>query len=232
MLVGLFAAALPHELSQPLTGQQLKLEAVATRLEQQGTAPELVATLRSGMADGERASQMLDRIRSLIAGRPTADVARHDLVALLQDVLAIVQTRCGREGVDLQADLGPGPCWVRCDRTQLQQVLLILLANALDALATMPEGTGDRAIALSLDPGGTVARVCIRDTGRGVTPDQAEAMFQPFHTTKPDGLGVGLPLAAHLAELQGGSLAVLQPEPGSPYTGAGFALSLPGAREA
>jgi signal transduction histidine kinase len=232
-LVGLFAAALPHELSQPLTAQQLKLASVAMRLEQQGASPELLATLRGGITDGERAGQMLDRIRSLIAGQPGARVERLDLVALVRDVLAIVEARCAREGVRIQADWGPALCWVWGDPTALQQVLLILMANALDALAAHG---GDKVIALSLERDASSpeprVRLCMRDTGPGLAPAQLEDLFQPFRTTKPEGLGVGLAFAAHLAELQGGSIAPRAPEPGSRFTGAGFVLDLPGDRQA
>jgi C4-dicarboxylate-specific signal transduction histidine kinase len=126
--------------------------------------------------------------------------------------------------VALRLDLHPGPLTVRGDRVQLQQVLLNILINAMEALAQSPAAEPSVRVRTE-DAGATGVRISVRDTGPGLGSVPHEGIFEPFYTTKAHGLGMGLSIARSIAAAHGGSIEAAN----NPTRGATFTLTLPAA---
>jgi PAS domain S-box-containing protein len=219
--LGELAAAIAHEVNQPLCAIVSNAETAQSLLA--GGLPDVSEAqdaLRDIVIDGRRASETVGRIRSMIRGRPP-EPAPFDVAAAAREVAALLRHQLTRDSVtltlDLSADLPP----VLGDRVQVQEVILNLLLNAADALATGPADR--RRVVLSAARAGDEATVAVRDTGPGVGPDVADRVFDSFFTTKPGGTGIGLSISRKIVEALGGRLWV-EPAPGG---GAAFTFTLP-----
>jgi len=154
--------------------------------------------------DGLRASDVIQRIRALVQPTPLQP-AWLEVNALILEVLALVRHDVQRHGVALQTHLGTDLPPVRGDRIQVQQVLLNLLVNALDALRSVPEG--GRTLQISSGTHASQAvRVAVRDTGIGLATASLAHLFDAFYTTKPEGIGLGLAISRTIIEAHGGQL--------------------------
>jgi signal transduction histidine kinase len=175
--------------------------------------------------DGHRASDVIRRIRALVQHTPPQP-AWLEVNALILEVLALVRSDVQRHGVVLQTQLATDLPPVRGDRIQVQQVVLNLLVNALDALRGVPEGV--RALQVSA---GTAASqgvlVAVRDTGIGLAAASLARLFDAFYTTKAEGMGLGLAISRRIIEAHGGQLWAT-PNAGP---GATFQFTLPTAGE-
>jgi signal transduction histidine kinase len=165
---------------------------------------EIRAILSDIRADDERAGQVIDRMRGLLK-RQTLDTAQLDVGALVKDVAALVRidaaTRQVKVEVEVPADLPP----VRGDRVQIQQVLLNLILNGMDALhETRPEDRRVNVIA-RLD-GAQLVEIAVGDAGPGIPADTLARIFDPFFTTKPNGMGIGLAISRSIVEAHSGRL--------------------------
>jgi signal transduction histidine kinase len=154
--------------------------------------------------DGNRASEVIARIRALVrkAEPQKARLAVNDVIA---EVIALVQGELRRHGVALHTDLAADLPPVLADRIQLQQVLLNLLLNGVEAM----RGVTDRPRALivrSQPEEAAAIRVGVQDAGTGIDPQDLERIFTAFFTTKPEGLGMGLAISRTLIEAHGGRL--------------------------
>jgi PAS domain S-box-containing protein len=197
------AASIAHELNQPLAA--VVANAAACERWLSGPAQdknELGAGLKRIARDANRASEVISRIRTLLT-RKTAARTWLSMEELLRDVIGLVQGEAHAKDVSITArtapDLGP----VMGDRVQLQQVVLNLALNAIDAMAVSPL----RRLEFGADPGvpdGVV--VSVRDTGAGIGPEHASRMFDAFYTTKPEGMGMGLAISRSIVEAHGGRL--------------------------
>jgi PAS domain S-box-containing protein len=204
-MMGQLASGLAHEINQPLAS--ILRNAEAAELFLQHPSPdldEIRAILSDIRADDERAGQVIDRMRGLLK-RQTLDTAQLDVGALVKDVAALVRidaaTRQVKVEVEVPADLPP----VRGDRVQIQQVLLNLILNGMDALhETRPEDRRVNVIA-RLD-GAQLVEIAVGDAGPGIPADTLARIFDPFFTTKPNGMGIGLAISRSIVEAHSGRL--------------------------
>ncbi len=226
-MMGQLASALAHEINQPI-GAILR-NAEAAELFMQSKTPDLEeirAILADIRADDQRAGDVIDRMRALLK-RHVLDTQLLDLAELVGDVAKLAQpdaaTRHVKLTVNLPADLPP----VRGDRVHLQQVLLNLILNGIDALNRA--GPGNRRVTVSarVDAARTV-EIAVSDTGHGIAAEKLAHVFDPFFTTKPDGMGMGLPISRTIVESHGGRLWAEN----NNDTGATFRFTLPQAEEA
>lgn len=220
--MGQLASSLAHELNQPL-GAILR-NAEAAELMLQNPAPELgeVRTVLSDIRrDDQRAGEVIDRMRALLRKHELASepVAVPELV---KEVVALVKVDAAHRQIScqvlLESDLPP----VRGDRVHLQQVLLNLLLNAMDSLTRVAEDARRIVIEAGLTPTARI-EVSVTDSGPGIPQDSLAHIFQPFFTTKADGMGMGLSISRTIIEAHGGRLwAENRPE-----GGAAFRFTLP-----
>jgi two-component system, NtrC family, sensor kinase len=208
--LGEMAASLAHELRNPLSGVKAAVDVLAG--EEQAEEPRRI--LRQVSAELARVDGVVRQLLNF--ARPKAPVlARVDLHALLADSVMLSRPRAVAQGASLDLSLRPGPLTVRADAEMVQQVVVNLVVNALQAT----EDHQDARIVLSSDISGTEAVCAVRDNGPGLPAGQGEVIFRPFMTTKARGTGLGLATSRRLIELQGGRLWLANPgEPGACFT--------------
>jgi signal transduction histidine kinase len=225
--LGELAVGIAHELNQPLTAVLASAQA-ARRLRADGAEMEeaeaalLDRALDQTVAQARRASEVLQRLRRSVerpdAGRVAQPVALDTVVA---DTLHLLAPEAARCGVAPQVHAGTVPVVVVGDAVALQQIVHNLVMNALQALGQVP--AAERHLVLTLDIDGLAGRLQVADTGPGIAPEALPRLFEPFFTTRPGGLGLGLSLCEGLAHGMGGSLAA----EARPPRGACFTLRLP-----
>ena len=221
--LGELTTSIAHEVSQPLGAMVASAGACARWL---AADPPVIAEVRSGLdnivADGKRARDVIGRIRALTKRQaPHMDLL--DLNREILEVLALTEQELRSHGIVLETKLDSTLPQVRGDRVQLQQVLLNLILNAIEAMSAVNDRPRQLTIASAQDTGGAVVEV--RDSGIGFDQDGAERVFDAFYTTKAEGLGIGLSISRSIVEAHGGRLWAA---PNQPH-GAVFAFSLPAA---
>jgi C4-dicarboxylate-specific signal transduction histidine kinase len=224
-MMGELTASIAHEVNQPLGAIANYANAcrrlLAGNQEKNATVDEALAKI---VEDAQRAGNVIARIRALAQKKPTekTPTAVKDLIA---DVVAIanydMRARSVTVRVDLAADLPP----IQVDRIQIQQVLLNLVINGIEAMESL--SPGQRIIEISARPGRSgdepALVVCVRDHGTGVKPADEVRLFAPFYSSKAKGLGLGLPISRSIVEAHGGRLSLV-PSGGA---GAAFQILLP-----
>jgi len=222
--MGELSASLAHELNQPLTAILSNAQA-AQRFLAAGPArvDELREILDDIVQDDSRASDVIQRMRALVKKEQLA-FAPLDLTGVIRDVAALIHSDAILHGVRILLELNPGLPPVRGDKVQLQQVVLNLLLNAFEAMRDSPANERVVAVRVQLE-GVLTVRVSVRDSGTGLTGDKLDKIFQPFYTTKRDGLGMGLSISRSIIEAHGGRLWVEN----NPDRGATFYFTVPAA---
>ena len=214
-------ASITHEVSQPISGILTNSNTCARML---AADPPNVAgameTVRRTIRDANRASEVIKRLRAMFAKKaPTME--RVDLNDAAREVIAISSAELRRSNSVLQTDFADALPAISGDRVQLQQVILNLLLNAADAMT----GIEDRPRTLRVQTetqGSDSIKLLVRDTGVGLDPRGIERLFEPFHTTKAHGLGIGLAISRSIIESHGGQLwAVANDGPGATF---GFSI--------
>jgi C4-dicarboxylate-specific signal transduction histidine kinase len=224
--VGVLSASLGHELNQPLGAMMSNAEAAELLLN--ANPPDLdkvKAILADIRRDDQRAADVIRRLRALMRkSEPDPQLIDvNDVVRVITDILG---AEAGSRGVMLSADLDPHPLRARADPVHLQQVVLNLALNGMDAMVGRPAGRRHMTVRTSLADAATI-KVTISDTGTGVPPDRLKDIFEPYFTTKRQGMGLGLSIARTIIEQSGGRIwAENRPE-----GGATFNFTLPVARE-
>lgn len=217
--LGEMGAGLAHELNQPLTAVLASTQA-ARRLVDDDAPPLLREALDQAAGQARRAADVVARLRRRVEQPHAApELQALDLRAAAQEALALLQPELCAAGV--VATLAGPACRVRADPVALAQILHNLLRNALQALATQP--AGPRTLALAVAPEAGHGVLTLRDDGPGLPPEVLARLFQPFTTTRADGLGLGLSLSETLAVTMGGRLTAQNAAP----RGAEFRLALP-----
>ena len=205
--MGELTASIGHEINQPLTAIVTQSEAALRFLDRaEPDLDEVQDALSAIRQDGMRAGEVIRGLRAL-ARKSAPQLTRLDLDDVIRDVLAIARGELLRHDVVLRTELAADGRPVMGDQVQLQQVLLNLIMNGVEAM----KGVTDRARELTVtsmlsEP--TSVLVAVKDTGTGLDPAVEERMFQPFFTTKPDGLGMGLAICRSIVEAHGGRLWV------------------------
>lgn len=206
--LGELAASIAHEINQPLGAIVADASACLNWLAaEQPDLGSVREALRAIMSDGERAANVLTRIRKLLTRDRVAQEAC-DVACVVRDVLALVDTDLARESVSVRTVLAEDLPPVVADRIQLQQVLLNLLLNAAEASRPLTAERRRVLVRASLEDldDGLYVVVAVEDAGVGLPPSGAERLFEPFHTTKPNGLGMGLSISRSIIDLHGGRL--------------------------
>src|SRR5215831_9340780 len=213
--LGELAASLAHEINQPIGAVVNNASACVRWLAAQNLEEARQSAVRI-IADGHRAGDIINRIRALARKAPPHKDWL-DVNALIREVLVLVRSDVQRYGVTLQMHLATGLPPVRGDRIQLQQVVLNLLDNVLDALRGATKETREVQISSWLDGSQTVL-VAVRDTGGGLAAESLEHLFDAFYTTKPEGMGLGLAISRRIIEAHGGQLwATPNTDPGATF---------------
>lgn len=215
-------AALAHELSQPLGAILCNAQAAEQYLSQ---APPPLSEVREILsdieADGQRARSVIQRLRALFqksSPEPTAVQLNH----VVQETIGLLHSELAIKGVSVQLDLEPTLPEVSGDYVELQQVVINLILNALDAMAGQEPGTRRLHIGTACGEPQSV-RLSFRDSGTGLSADQLSHVGEPFFTTKPTGMGMGLAISRSILEAHGGRLWAEN----NPDCGAAFHLAIP-----
>jgi signal transduction histidine kinase/ligand-binding sensor domain-containing protein len=221
-LAGELAASLAHEVSQPLGAIVNNAEAGRRNLDRYAKRPDqLGAIFDDIVADGMRASEVVSGLRRYLRPRD-APAAPVDLSAVVRDALPLLGRELRDHRIAVELSLGAGLPPVEAGRVQLGQIVINLVMNACEALAGKD---GDRRVTLTTSACGGQVDLSVRDNGPGMADAVADRAFEPFVTTKPDGLGMGLAICRGIAEAYGGRLSAKRP----PNGGFEVVLSLPAA---
>jgi len=221
-IVGELAAALTHEVRQPLTAILINSQTAMRILDARPHDPEAVREILQQLAaDGRRAGDVIQRVRGF-ARKAEPERGPVDVNDVVREAAQLVRHDTIRRRVEIRFALTPEPLVVIGDRVQLQQVVLNLLLNALDALAELPPNA-ERRISIETTRALRTALVTVGDTGPGIPRERQAAIFEPFVTTKRTGLGMGLAISRIIAAAHGGTIHV-ESEPGA---GAAFVVTVP-----
>lgn len=221
VLVGTLAGAIAHELNQPLAAILYNAKAAEGLLRRgDGGTEELLEILRDIRTADQHASEMLGRHQDMLRSRPPA-MQSVDLRAIVLDSIAILRHESRSRDTAIDPPIDDDPAAIAGDPVLLQEIVLNLLRNAMDAVDHMP--VEQRRIAVTIARSDTDASVSVRDSGPGVPPAVMATLFQPFTTTKPNGMGIGLALSQRIAAAHGGTVDATN----NPDSGATFRLTVP-----
>jgi len=225
MTMGELAASIAHEISQPLAAIGANAEACLNWLA--GTTPRLEEareSVSSIVRDGNRAGDIIRRIRALTqkAGTQKAPV---DLNDAIREVMALTESEARRHGVTLQTDLAEDLPRVVGDRIQLQQVVLNLVINGVEAMSSVVDRPR-RLLVGSRSSESDHVLVAVQDSGIGIERQSVDKIFESFYTTKPQGMGMGLAISRSIVENHGGTLRAVRND----GPGMRFELALPAIR--
>jgi signal transduction histidine kinase len=227
--MGQLASSLAHELNQPL-GAILR-NAEAAELILQSNPPDLEeirAILADICKDDQRAGAVIDRTRAMLARRPLASTVL-TVDELVEAVMTLTRPDAASRGFRVQVELGPHLPSLHGDHVQLQQVLLNLILNGMDAMDAIHDLPAEerRLVVQARQTDDKTVEFAVSDSGRGIPADQLAQIFDPFFTTKPSGLGMGLSISRTIIEAHGGRLWAEN----NPGRGATFRFSVPIAEE-
>jgi C4-dicarboxylate-specific signal transduction histidine kinase len=218
--MGELAAAIAHEVNQPLTAIVTNGHFSLRHLESASpNADELRTAITEIVNDATRASAVISRIRGLLT-KGTPRKTDLDVNRIIQEVISLLRNELSRNRISLQSDLTSGLPRVPGDPVQLQQVLINLIMNAVEAMRTSTGRPRELLIRSAGKPDGVLVQV--QDSGPGIEPELRDRIFEPFFTTKGEGTGMGLSISRSIIESHGGQLSLL---PAS--RGALFQFALP-----
>ncbi|HKP15421.1 MAG TPA: MASE1 domain-containing protein [Gemmatimonadaceae bacterium] len=222
-LVGELAAAIVHEVGQPIGAVTLNAQAAERLLERENVSHDMLREIVGEiLRDNQRAWSEIRQLRDLVR-RAETERERLDMRQVVREALVIARRELSNEDIQVGLVLGDDVPPIMGNKAQLQQVLLNLILNARDAMVDMPPTL--RELRVTVEKGeGSTAHVVLADAGSGITPDRADEMFQPFVTSKRHGLGLGLAISRSIVVEHGGALRA---EQGA--VGAVLHLTLPAA---
>jgi signal transduction histidine kinase len=221
--MGQLTASITHEVNQPITAAityalaaRRWLSADPPNFREVGDALSLI------IKEGNRAGEVVERVRALIKKVPV----RKDAIAIddaILEVIALTRAEAANNSVSVRTQFAEGLPRVQGDRVQLQQVTLNLIVNAIQAMSGIGERARELQISIDAVPSEGGVCVAVRDTGHGLRPESLPRLFEPFYTTKPDGMGMGLSICRSIIEAHGGRLWATGCEP----RGALFQFTIP-----
>jgi PAS domain S-box-containing protein len=204
-MMGELAASLAHEITQPIATARNNARAAMRFLDRNPSdLGEVREALECIVGDADRAGDIIDRIRDHIKKAPPRK-GRFDLNKAIDEVIALAGSAITTNGVSVRTRLAEALLPVQGDRVQLQQVVLNLILNAVEAMSTVE--AGPRELSISAEPtqtGGVL--VSVRDSGPGIDPDHLDRVFEAFYTTKSSGVGMGLSICRSIIDAHGGRL--------------------------
>jgi PAS domain S-box-containing protein len=203
--IGHLAASIGHEIKQPIAGITLN---ASTGLRWLAHDPPDMSELRQAfdriVRDAKRAGEVIKRIHGLVKKAPTCNEILQ-INEAIREVMALTSSEANRNGVSVRLQLAEDLPLIQGDRVQLQQVMLNLVINVIDAMSAVDVGPRELTISTAMnEPGAALVTVC--DSGPGVAPEHIERLFEPFYTTKATGLGMGLSICRSIIEAHGGRL--------------------------
>jgi signal transduction histidine kinase len=224
--MGELAASLAHELNQPLAAILHNAEAIQSLLAvDTPDLDEIKAATAEIVEDDGRAGDIIRRLRSFFK-RENLTKTRIDLGKAVGEIARIVQSDAVIRNINLAFDVSPRAPTVSGDRIQLQQAIINLVLNAFDAAANVKQGPREVVLKIPAIENGW-ARISVRDSGDGIKPEVLPRIFDAFYTSKPNGMGMGLPISRSIIEAHGGRLTVSA----NHNRGATFEISLPAFAE-
>jgi PAS domain S-box-containing protein len=222
MTLGELAASIAHEVNQPLAAIVADANASLNWL---AASPPDLGSVREALdaivKDGHRASEVIQRIRQL-ATKTSPQKARLDMNDVVRDIVPLIGTEMRSHEVSVRIDLAPALPPVLADRVQLQQVLINLVMNGIEAMASI-EGRSRELVIRSQPGDDDHVVVAVQDAGVGFDAQKTDQLFSAFYTTKPDGMGMGLSISQSIIEAHGGRLWATP----NPDHGATFHFALP-----
>jgi signal transduction histidine kinase len=228
--MGELSASIAHEVNQPLTAVVNNANACISLLAGGAeNSEEIREALTEIVDDADRASAVIQRVRQLVKRTPT-ERSLLDLRSVVKDVLALARYESAARAVKIRPDLPNDLPPISGDRVQIQQVLLNLVVNGMDAMNTVEESKRILIICGRRETrdGRPEVLLSVQDAGTGLNPEEVDRLFEAFYTTKPEGMGMGLAISRSIIEAHGGRLWA-EPNQGP---GATFLLSLPAGNAA
>jgi len=220
--LGELAASIAHEINQPLAGIASNADAGSLWLAQEPpNVDEAGKALDRIVRDAVRAGNVIERIRRLARKEPL-QWTLFDINESLLEIISVTQSEVQRNRISLRTDLTPGLPLIFGDRVQIQQVILNLIINAIEALSAV-EGRQRNLLVSTAPDAAERIRLAVRDSGKGLDPAELNHVFDPFRGSKPDGMGFGLTISRSIIEAHGGRLSAAPAQP----QGAIFTFSLP-----
>ena len=224
--MGQLTASIAHEVNQPIAAMIGSAEAALRWLAQR--PPDLEETrqlLARIVKDGRRASKVVDNIRDLIRKAP-ARMEHMDVNGAISEIIELTRAEAMKNSISVKTQLAEDLPFVETDRTQLQQVILNLIMNAVQAMNENIQERRELSISTSMN-GSDGVLVSVLDKGKGISPEHVEHLFDPFYTTKPDGMGMGLSICQSIIEGHGGRIWMTANAP----RGAAFHFTIPITRQ-
>jgi len=223
--MGELSASITHEVKQPIAAARNNVIAALNFLRRNPPdLQEVTEALAAAVKDADRVDAIVGRMRALMQkASPRLDSV--DMNEALQEVIELTRGEALKNGVSVESQLAKGLPIIACDRVQLQQVVLNLILNALQAMGAVSEGARQVIITtrqIELND----LYVGVQDTGPGLSPETLSRVFEPFYTTKPNGMGMGLTICRSIVEAHGGRLWVSACQP----RGALFQFAIPARR--
>jgi signal transduction histidine kinase len=221
-MMSVLGTAFAHDLAQPVSSIMCNAEALLVMGKRDLSIPEdLREILTDIQADSVRSAQIIDRYRKMLRGHQLSKKTV-DLRLALQESLALVSHEVRTRRIEVISELPPSPCMVNCDYVLMQQVLVNLLMNAIDAMSETQQTQA--RLKLKCEPVSGGVQVSVQDTGRGLSAELMDSLFTPFFTTKSQGLGVGLTIVQSILQAHGGSITARN---NPDQIGATFLFTLP-----
>ena len=206
LTMGELTASIAHEINQPLTAVVAHGHACVEWLS--APTPNVREAVRSAeriVQDGTRAGAVIGRIRALFKkDAPARDLL--DMNDVIRELIVFLRDEAISQKIAIRTELSPELPLVAGDRVRLQQVVLNLMVNSMDALRSKPTGAGEREIVVRSARGESDVLITVEDTGPGLNEEAARKVFDPFFTTKPDGIGMGLSISRSIIESHAGRL--------------------------
>jgi PAS domain S-box-containing protein len=222
--LGELTAWVAHEVNQPIGAMINNAQAGLNFLDSRPSDLEEVRqAIASIVKDGHRALDVVSRVRALIKKEPPRTEG-FDINQAIREVIALTKGEAGKNGILLETELAEGLPLVRADRVQLQQVILNLIVNAIEAMTEPSDRPRNILMTTTAEP--DAVRVAVRDTGPGLDASGPEHIFEAFYTTKAGGLGMGLSICRSIVEAHGGRLSAAANAP----HGAIFQFTMPIAK--
>ena len=228
MTLGELTASIAHEVNQPLTGVVTNASACLRLLEYNPPDLDDVRSAMDGIiSDGMRASDVIQRVRAL-SKKADVQMAQLDINDVIKDVIRLLEREILSQFVSLRLELAPVPQRVIGDRVQLQQVIINLVMNAMEAMADVT-GRPRELLIRTLRHEADQILIEIQDGGSGIDPENVDRLFNAFFTTKPTGMGMGLSVCRSIVQAHGG---VISASSNQGAAGATFRFTIPCLPEA